>query len=196
MPSPAGARVRSLVALASARSDLAAAPWRGGVVVAGGYDGLTDALAVVALAPGARAWRTVASLSTGVRYAAAAVLGDRLYLFGGLTTEGLSDAIWRVDLATGGVRRIGTLPAPADDMAAAVLSGRVYVLGGATVRGDLGGVWRFDPATGRLTTAGRLPGARSYGAAAALDGRLYYAGGASAGRALDQVVAVALRPGG
>lgn len=191
-----GARVgvRPLPALPEVRSDLAAVAWQGGMVVAGGYDGLTDSLDVLSLSPGATAWRTRAVLPAGMRYAAAAALADRLYLFGGLTPAGLSDAIWRVDLVTGGVRRVGTLPEAADYMAAAVVRGRIFVLGGATAAGDLSTVWRFDPASGRLAPAGQLPGGRAYGAAAALAGRVYYVGGESAGRALAQVVA--LRPSG
>lgn len=189
VPTASGVRVRALPPLPGARSDLAAVGGSEAYVV-GGYNGLVDALDVLALRPGG-SWRTVAVLPQGARYAAVARVGQELYVFGGLTPSGLTDAIWAVDLRSGKVHAAGRLPVPTDYMSAVVVRGRIFVLGGENQSGDVSTIWRYDPADGRLLAAGSLPSGRGYGAAAVLGGKVYYLGGDRGGAALDQVVVLA-----
>ena len=60
-----------------------------------------------------------------------APLGRTIYVAGGLTTSGATNAIYAVSL-DGTVKRIGKLPAPEDHAALAALGGTLYLIGRQT----------------------------------------------------------------
>ncbi len=91
---------------------------------------------------------------------AAAVLNERLFLFGGATgkndgVDNLSD-IWSLDLIKHEWTQVGHLPEPRRAMWAAADGNRILLFGGYTdaFRND---VLLFEPLDGRITTAGNLP---------------------------------------
>ena len=122
--------------------------------------------------PGAGA-RASTPLPSPIHDAAAAVLGDRVLVFGGGVSEG-SDRI--VQLLPGRPRLIGTLPQALSDLVAAQIGNTDYVAGGwngvATNR-DIYAVG----ADVRLRTVARLPTGVRYPAVGALAGKLVVAGG-------------------
>ena len=77
--------------------------------------------------------------------------GTRIWVFGGQTRSGLTDAVQQDNLATGKAAVAGHLPDPVTGAAAFVLGGRVYVAGGQVLpRGrhgldTSGDVLAFDP---------------------------------------------------
>ncbi len=89
------------------------------------------------LAPGDKAWRRVGSLPTGLAYAATATDREYLWVAGGVTPDGLDNAVRCVDLRTGQVRTIATLPAPRSHAGATVHHGRLWILGGLQRASDL-----------------------------------------------------------
>jgi len=98
-------------------------------------------------------------------------------------------AIYRFDLTTHLVRRLGTLRHPVTHGNAATLGSTVYLVGG---RGDLvnaqtSDIWAINPATGRVTAAGRLPTATSDAAVATVGNGIIVAGGLSPTTVLDGV---------
>jgi Kelch motif protein len=167
-------------ALPAPQSDVAVAASDGTAYVVGGFDGTNYLDTVVAWRPGS-APRVEAHLPVGLRYAAVAVAGGGLLVIGGSTPAAASDAIYRFDLITHQVRRIGSLPHPTTHGDAAVLGSSVYLIGG---RGDLlnaqtSDVWAINPVTGRVRPAGRLPQPTSDAAVATIGPRIVVAGGQS-----------------
>jgi N-acetylneuraminic acid mutarotase len=95
----------------------------------------------------------------------------KIYVAGGLTTAGLSRALYAVDPAARSITRIGTLPAPLAHVALAPLGQRLLLVGGGSAR-----ILAIDP-SGNVTTAGRLPAPLADPAAVAENGHVYVLGG-------------------
>jgi hypothetical protein len=128
-------------------------------------------------APIALGWTTRAPAPTARIEMATAVLGDRVYLVGGLTGEGVTVTTMEVhDPVTDTWAPGPDYPAPVHHAMAAVVGGTLYVAGGYDAD------WHATRGVHRLGDQGwepvaRLPMARAAGAMVALDGRLYLAGG-------------------
>jgi N-acetylneuraminic acid mutarotase len=173
--------------LPTARSDLAAAVAGSEAVIVGGYDGTSPANAVLATSDGAH-FRVVGMLRSPVRYAAVAVMGSYLYVFGGEWAGQLSTAIQRVDLGTGGVDVVGQLPVGLGHAAALVLNDQIWLVGGLESEGPSDAVFRFDAQSGSVARAGTLPKPVSDAGIAVLDGTGYLVGGEVAGSPISNVV--------
>ncbi len=168
---PASGSARQAGTLGEPLSDLGAVSVGGPAYLVGGYTGSRYATAVLRFRPG-RPPAVVTRLPAGLRYAGVAALGNTIYVAGGLTTAGLSRAVYAVDVARRTVTRIGTLPAPLAHIALAALGSRLVLVGGGSAR-----ILEIDPTSGRVTTAGRLPTPLADPAAIALNGRVYVLGG-------------------
>lgn len=93
-------------------------------------------------------WSVLGQLPVGVEEAAAAVLGHRIYLFGGNDTKGENtDVVQCVDTLSGCTYQAGKLPSPACGARALSNGGHIYV---ATPAGDILRMWeRFTVAEER-----------------------------------------------
>ena len=184
----------SIVAhLPAARSDLSAVSSGARVVVVGGYDGLSPALAPILASVDGTRWRRIGSLPIPVRYAATAVRDGVLWVFGGESDHRMRDAVQRVDLATGAVTVVGRLPRPLGHASAAVLGGRILVAGGRTSSDVLTDrMWWFDPDTHAFSRAGRLPTPLADSAVTAYDGAVFLVGGETP-EFSDRVIRLSLR---
>jgi len=148
--------------------------------VVGGYatgPELTDVLATT----DGRTFHVVAHLVTGVRYAAAALVGGALWVVGGEHGGTPVDLVQRVDLATGTATVVAHLPAPLSHASAVTLDGALLVVGGLRAGAPVDTVDRIDTATGTPTVVGHLPAPASDTAVAVLGGAAYVVGGAGAG---------------
>jgi hypothetical protein len=166
--SPSGA-ARSAGHLDEPLSDLGAVVVGGRAYLVGGYTGSQYATAVLRYDGGGRT-TTVARLPAGTRYAGVAAIGSTIYVAGGLTTAGVSRAVYAVDVAAGTVNRLGTLPAPQDHAAMAALGGQLYLVGGRRVL-------RIDPRTGKVSVAATLPASLADPTATVVGTRVVVAGG-------------------
>jgi hypothetical protein len=144
-------------------SDLGAAVVRDTAYVVGGYTGVKFATGILAFRGGTP--HLVARLPVGLRYAGVAALGGRVYIAGGITTAGPSDAIYAFDPRTHVVRPLGTLPAPVAHAPLAALGGALYLVGGD----GSSSVVRISP-SGDVSIAARRPKPLA-GAAAVTVGR-------------------------
>jgi non-specific serine/threonine protein kinase len=111
---------------------VAAAAYRGEIVVAGGYlaDGGTSA-AVTAYAPRSDRWRTLPDLPLAVNHPSAAAAAGRLYVLGGYAADGRAQrSIWWLDGATW--RELPLMPSARAAAGAAVVGRKLYVAGGVT----------------------------------------------------------------
>ena len=184
--------------LPDARSDLSAAALAGTTYVVGGFDGSAMTPDILATTDGL-SFRTVAALAVPVRYAAVAALDGTLWVVGGVTStsEGGTtdtDAIQKVDLASGQVSITGRLPRAFGHATALVLDGQIFVLGGRSGTVPSATIWRLDQATGALAAAGQLPEPVSDAGSVALNGVGYLVGGEVTGPAEPLDAVVALRP--
>jgi outer membrane protein assembly factor BamB len=164
---------RRLHALDEPLSDLGAASVSGRAYLVGGYTGSRFASAVLRVGPGNRT-TVVARLPDGLRYAGVTSLGGAIYVAGGLEPDGPSAAVYRVDLRSGSVGRIGLLPRPTAHAPLVAARGALWLIGGDGSRDVL----RIDPRTGAAAVAARFPHALANAAAAALpDERIAVVGG-------------------
>ena len=188
------------------RSDLSAVTVGGKAYLVGGYDGASYNPAVLATADG-RSFSVAATLPVPVRYPAVAALGSQIWVFGGQTPGGITDAIQRIDLSTGKAAVAGKLPAPLADAAGFTLGGRIYIAGGQTAPASgqpgvasptatpttSGQVLEYEPAPGQpgapgvTEAAGQLPVPVANAAAAVSGGTAYLIGGEAGSRPLPAV---------
>jgi hypothetical protein len=131
-------------------------------------------------------------LSAPLQDAAAAAVGRRVLLVGGLDAADTSTAdirLWNGSRA----RTIGRVEHVFHDAGAVVLGGAVYVFGGGDGGRQLDAIVRVDPASGVTSTVGRLPAPSSDQSSAVAGGTAYVVGGYTGSRWLSTVAA--WRPG-
>ena len=114
------------------RSYVAAADIDGQVYAAGGMVGETgrplDLLA--RYDPEADSWETLRRMPEPVRAGAAAAVDGILYVIGGSTADGNTDAVYAYDPAADEWSERTPLPEPRFNHSAVALGGKIYVLGG------------------------------------------------------------------
>jgi outer membrane protein assembly factor BamB len=152
---------------------------QGRVLIAGGLDAAGQSVAgVFGLDPASGRLQSLGALPLPVHDAAGALIGGRLYVFGGGAATS-SDAVQVFDPATRRGSLAARLPRPLSDLAAAQVGRATYLVGGfdgRTPRPEI-----LVTRDGRhFTLAGRLPIGLRYPAVAAADGKLLIAGGQTA----------------
>jgi N-acetylneuraminic acid mutarotase len=163
--------------LPTARSDLNVASWRRHAYVIGGDDGLRQPTQVLRLSR-AGLPHPIGSLHLGVRYAATARIGSRVFVIGGEVSGRELRTIQRVDLRTGRVTSAGTLPVALGHAMAATIGARILVMGGrVTPSRQTAALWWYDPATGRVRAGGHLPTPLSDAAVVCRGHRVWLLGG-------------------
>jgi N-acetylneuraminic acid mutarotase len=163
------------------RTEVAAAPLRGEIVVAGGFlSSGGNSRRVDAYSPRTDTWRRLPDLPVSVDHAAAASWRGRLVVVGGYGVDRKPlRAAYRFDGASWRI-----LPRPpearAAAAAAATAAGKLYVVGGRTDTDLARDMLVLDLRTLRWTrTAGAVP--REHLAATAFGGKVYAVGGRKAG---------------
>jgi N-acetylneuraminic acid mutarotase len=168
------------------RSDHVVATVDGTMYVFGGYDGRTIVADVLSTRDGTSFTR-IAVLPVPVRYPAVAVVGKRIYVFGGvMNSDAGTDtaAVQRLDTATGKIEVVAQLPTPLSHASAVVLRHQVLLLGGYVHNTELSDqILRFDPASTSTESVGQLPAPLSDAAAAVIANRGFLIGGQGTDRA-------------
>jgi hypothetical protein len=184
-----GGAARPLGHLPTAVSDLSAVHVAGGAYIIGGYDGQSPSASVLQTTNG-QAFTRVARLRTPVRYAAAATIGDKIYIFGGELADGSdTNEIQEYDIATERAVIAGHLRVGVSHASAITLDGTIYLLGGRIAGTGSDQILRFDPSRNIAKPAGRLPQPVFDGAAGTYGGRGYLVGGLGSGdTALGSVI--------
>ncbi len=123
--------------------------------------------------------------------AAAAVVGDRIIVSGGVGSDG--NLLTTTEIFDGTTWKLGApIPTPRQSLGAASDGKLVYALGGSNGTSDLATVETYDPTTDAWTNLPELPGRRSDLGVAYADGRLVVLGGVSAGQVLKSAVVLDL----
>jgi Kelch motif protein len=156
-----------------------AVAWQGRILIAGGLDAAgQSATGVFALDPTRGRLRSLGSLPLAFHDGAAALIGDRLYVFGGGTSTS-TNAVQAFDPNTGRGGIVGRLPRPLSDLAAAQLAGVTYLVGGFDGQSPRPEILATRDGR-RFTLAGTLPVGLRYPAVAAAGGKLLVVGGQTA----------------
>jgi serine/threonine protein kinase/N-acetylneuraminic acid mutarotase len=168
--------------------DAMAVNWQGNPVVLGGFKSVGGKPVA-----NDQVWRVVNShwvelprLLQPRAGAAAAVVGDRLVVTGGVDAHGA--LLNTTEVFDGTSWSLGApIPTPRQQLAAASDGKLVYTVGGTTGDSDQVNVEAYDPAAKTWTTLPALPQARSDLGVAIADGRLVAVGGVSGGQVLKSV---------
>jgi hypothetical protein len=146
------------------------------LVLVGGWTGEKYATAVLRFTlPGTA--DVVARLPEGTRDAAVSLRGDTVYVAGGRTESGLSNAVYAVDLGAGTVSVVGRLPHAVSGGALVKAGNKLYLVGGKDATGPVRTVVRIDPATGAIENAGTMPRPLAGAAVVPVGGATYLLGG-------------------
>ena len=125
-------------------------------MLVGGWTGEQYATAVLRFTLPDKA-DVVARLPEATRDPAVTVRGNTVYVAGGRTESGLSNAVYAVDLGDGTVSVVGRLPHAVSGGALVPAGGKLYLLGGKDDAGPVRTIVRIDPATGTIENAGTMP---------------------------------------
>jgi len=175
----------------SARADLSAVTvGNAAIVIGGAASGVLDRR-VLETEDGIH-FRTVATLASGVRYAAVAQSGGRIYLIGGIGAAGERAEIERIDPSSGSVDVIGRTDQPISHASAIVIGGRLLLVGGRSEGKAQDGIWQVDLDTGATHLVGHLPQPVSDFSVAVLDGTGYLIGGETTTQ-IASIVAIDVR---
>jgi serine/threonine protein kinase/N-acetylneuraminic acid mutarotase len=123
--------------------------------------------------------------------AAAAVVGDRIVVTGGVDADGQLVAATEVFDGTSWTRA-APMPTPRQLLSAASDDSVVYAVGGTDGTADLATVEAYDPVTDAWTALPELPEPRSDLGVTVANGRLVAVGGKAGGQVLDGVAALDL----
>jgi Kelch motif len=151
-----------LGALPNPRADSAVSSIGSKAYLVGGDDGTKADASVLATADG-RAFSSVASLLTPVRFPAVAAVGRKLYVFGGEVASASGawtpvDEIQMVDPFRHTARIVGHLPQALSQAAAVTLANQVFVVGGLSgvSPGASATIWWWDLLHKKLFPVGQL----------------------------------------
>jgi hypothetical protein len=179
--------VRKIGALPSSLSKASAVALPGGkLMVLGGETGGHSVDAVLIGTPSHL--RPAGRLPAPTHDAAAALVGNAVYLFGGGQAKSV-DTVVRVDPVTGAARAVGHMDEPLSDLGAVVIGGKAYLVGGYTSVRFASAVLRWAGG-GKTKTVARLPAGTRYAGVAALGEKIYVAGGLRTGGPTDTVWSV------
>lgn len=172
----------------------AAVTWEGTPVVLGGWrtEGANAKVATDKVWRVVDAqWMELAPLLQPRAAATAAVVGDRIFVTGGVDSDG--KLVNTTEIYNGTGWTLGApIPTPRQLLGGASDGKLVYALGGTNGAADLKTVEAYDPTTDTWTTMPPLPQARSDFGVAVTDARLVVVGGFAGGQALKSVAALDL----
>ena len=186
-----GATVATVTSkLPSPRTDgiAVSTPTRDSLFVIGGYDGKNPTNDVLGTSDG-KTFATRATLPQPVRYPAAEIIGNVIWVFGGEQNNQPTDLIQKIDLTTGQATVAGHLAAPMSHASAFTLGGTIFIAGGKSADGPTDAIRRFDPNTISTVDAGVLP-AKTTDAMVAVSGETAYLLGGLTPKPSATIVAV------
>jgi DNA-binding CsgD family transcriptional regulator len=133
------------------------------------------------------AWRTLADKPLPVSRAQAAVLGDQIYVAGGLTAEG--NPTGSLEMYSPRVDRWEQrvlLPKTLAGASLAAYEGFLYLFGGWDGKNDSAAVYRYDPQVDAWQPMTGLPSVRSYASALVVENKILVMGGLQGQHVLNE----------
>lgn len=176
-----------VASLSQRRSYIAAAQLGDRIFAAGGMVGETGRpLAVFTRYDAKRdEWTVLPQLPVPTRAAAAAGVGDTIYVFGGTTPDGNTDAVWAWDGRSWTKR--ASVPTPRFNHAAVAVGSEIYVLGGFLEGRELSDVLVYDTVADTWRRSTPLPRANHAFDVVVFRGELWMIGGRRGEEVLREV---------
>lgn len=179
---PRTGRYTELAPLPKGLNHIGFVTYRGSIYVVGGHGTLLWGAApqdgFYRYTPGEDRWVRLPSLPTPRGAVAAAVVGDRLYVAGGMAAGVPLRVVEAYDFGDGRWQRVADLPADREHISGVSLDGEFYVVGGRNRQTDaLPDVTRYDPATDSWEQLPDMPVRAGGGEAQPFDGALLAIGG-------------------
>ncbi len=163
--------------------------YEGRYYLIGGSDGQSTLSKVYRLDPTGKRWEALANKPTAASHIQAALLGERIYVPGGLTANGKpSDILEVYDPRHDTWESRQPLPVALSDYALAPFEGKLYLFGGFNGSAYSAEVYIYNPDTNAWKKGSPLPSARSLASAVALEGKIMLCGGFDGKQALKQVL--------
>lgn len=133
-------------------------------------------------------WAGFRALPTVRSFSAAVVIGNSLYLFGGVEEAGTTARVDVFDRSTNSWSRKSDMPSDVKAHTATLIDNKVYIAGGMADGAPLDIFWKYDPIFDSFETLPPLPALRAFHTAAAIDKTLYLFGGSN-GTVYDTMIA-------
>lgn len=178
LPSSGDTLWKNAAPMLTPRTRLAVAAVGSRLVAIGGdtQTGVTDA--VEWFDPLTGNWTPGASKPAAASNVSAAVVGDQVYVAGGMTSAGVPTTTVDVyDANADTWSRLASLPAPRMAYASAAFDGKVYVFGGWDGSAYSEKVFVFDPTSGVWSSRAPMLAPRGFAAAAVAEQAIYVVGG-------------------
>jgi DNA-binding CsgD family transcriptional regulator/N-acetylneuraminic acid mutarotase len=171
-------RWRTRAQMPTPRSGLAVVAYDGLVYAIGGVSNEGATAKVEVYDPQADAWSTRKPKPTAVGFVSAVVVGDRVYVPGGIGANKRHRDILEVyDPVQDVWESRASLPEPLAAYGLATLDGKIYLFGGQGPQGYVSSAYRYDPETDLWQTLKPMDQARGLLGAAAQGERIYVIGG-------------------
>ncbi len=160
------------------RVGMAAAVYEQTLYVTGGTGEQGISAALFAYDVKDKSWETLSDKPTAVKDAAAALLGEKIYIPGGVGADGKpTDVLEAYNPRTDAWETKASLPQALSGYALAVFEGRLYLFGGWDGTKALDSLWVYNPQTDAWQQGTALPTPRAYAAAAVVNGGIHLLGG-------------------
>lgn len=167
-----------LASLNEPRSSMAVATFEGQIIVIGGKSDLGVLSSVETYDPINDTWSTLTEKPTAVSDVSAAVIGERIYVPGGLKEDGsLTKVVEVFNPRKNEWETCAELPVAVSAYGLASYEGQIYLFGGWDSQKALDTVWRYDPNTDTWNQASPMPTARIYPSVLADAGKIFVMGG-------------------
>lgn len=185
-----GSRWSEVSGLPLGRSGMAAVVFEGAIYIAGGKTSQGITGSSLRYRPSQGGWEPLADKPTPVGDVQAVVLGERIFVPGGMAASGKSVSV--LEAYSPRLNRweaLKPMPAAVSGYALAAFEGRLYLFGGWDGAVYSAAVYSYNPADDTWQTHTVLPQARAFSTAAVVESKIYVIGGFDGQQALrDQFV--------
>jgi len=168
----------AVTSLNAARSSVAIATFEEKIIIIGGHSdkGVLDAVDMYD--PASDAWTTLHDKPTAVYDASAALIGEKIYVPGGITEAGKPTKIVEVYNPRKNIwEKCADMPFAINGYGMVSYEGQLYLFGGWDSTKPLDIVLRYDPSTDTWHQGSPMPTARVHPSVIADGGKLYVMGG-------------------
>jgi DNA-binding CsgD family transcriptional regulator len=160
------------------RSSMAIATFEGKIIAIGGRSSLGVLSSVEMYDPISNTWSTLKEKPTAVYDASAAVIGEKIYIPGGVKEDGsLTNIVEVFNPRKNEWENVADLPIPISGYGLASYEGQIFLFGGWDGQKPLDSVWRYDPNTDTWHPGSPMLTARLHPAVLADGGKIYVMGG-------------------
>lgn len=168
----------TLASLNAPRSSMAVAIFEGKIIAIAGHSDSGALTSVEMFDPATNTWSALSEKPTAVYDASAVVIGEKIYIPGGMTQDGSPTKVVEVfNPRKNAWERAADLPVAISAYGLASYEGQIFLFGGSDSAKVLDSVWRYDPITDSWHAGTLMPTPRMYPSVLADAGKIYVMGG-------------------